>query len=69
MTVVDISDNIHKMIVAKQSELFNVEGKKRTLAEIVEKSIMNGIHLIKIKNEEYENQIINLNNKSKEEVT
>jgi len=46
MTVVDISETIHKLIVNKQSELFNVEGKKRTLADIVEKSIMKGINLI-----------------------
>jgi len=46
MTVVDISETIHKLIVSKQSELFNVEGKKRTLADIVEKSIMKGINLI-----------------------
>ncbi len=50
MTVVDISDNIHKMLVRKQSELFDIEGKKRTLGEIVEKSILKGIDLIDIKN-------------------
>ncbi len=48
MTVVDISDDIHKMLVSKQSELFNVERKKRTLVEIVEESIMKGIKLIEI---------------------
>ncbi len=46
MTVVDISDNMHKIIIRKQSELFDIEGKKRTLADIVEKSILKGIDLI-----------------------
>ena len=49
MTVVDISDDMHKILVSKQSELFNIERKKRTLAEIVEKSIMKGINLIEVK--------------------
>jgi len=52
MTVVDISDNLHKKLVNKQSELFNVEGKKRTLADIVEKSILKGMDLIDIRVEE-----------------
>ncbi len=52
MTVVDISDNLHRKLVNKQSELFNVEGKKRTLAEIVEKSILKGIELIDVRIEE-----------------
>lgn len=46
-----IPEKIHKLIIKKQSELFNVERKKRTLIEIVEKSILNGINLITIKNE------------------
>lgn len=52
MTVVDISENTHKLIVKKQSDLFNIEGRKRTLAEIVEKAITKGIDLIVIKTEE-----------------
>jgi len=52
MTVVDISDNTHKLIVRKQSELFSIEGRKRNLSEIVEKAIAKGIDLIIIKTEE-----------------
>jgi len=44
-----VSENTHKSIVKKQSELFNIEGRKRTLAEIVEKSISKGIDLIDIR--------------------
>ena len=54
MTVVDISDNLHKKLVNKQAELFNIEGKKRNLSEIVEKSILKGIDLIDIRAEEWE---------------
>ncbi len=49
MTVVDISDNMHRTIIRKQSELFEVEGKKRTLAEIVEKALSKGLDLIDVR--------------------
>jgi len=52
MTVVDISDNLHKKLVNKQAELFNIEGRKRNLSEIVEKSILKGIDLIDVRVEE-----------------
>lgn len=46
MTVVDIPENVHKMIVKKQSELYEVDGKKTNLSEIAEKAITKGINLI-----------------------
>ncbi len=46
MTVVDIPENIHKMIVKKQSELYEIDGKKTNLSEIAEKAIMKGIELM-----------------------
>lgn len=46
MAMIDVSDNVHKMIVKKQSDLYEKDGKKTKLSEIADKAIINGINLI-----------------------
>ncbi len=65
-----ISDDIHRILIRKQAELFNIEGKKRTLSEIVEKSIRKGINLMKAKQENLMEYVQpNENIKKNEEIT
>lgn len=46
MTVVDIPEDVHRMIVKKQSELYEVEGIKTNLSKIAGRAITKGINLI-----------------------
>lgn len=46
MAMIDVSDNIHKMIVKKQAELYEIDGKKTKLSEIADRAIINGINSI-----------------------
>ncbi len=42
----NIPDKVYDLIIRKQSELFKIEGNKRTVSEIAEKSLMKGLDLI-----------------------
>ena len=46
MAMIDIPENIHKMIIRKQLELYEINGKKTNLSEIAANAITKGIELI-----------------------
>ena len=46
MTVVDIPEDVHRMIIKKQSKLYEIEEKKTNISEIAARAITKGIDLI-----------------------
>jgi hypothetical protein len=46
MSMINVPESVHKMIVKKQLELYEINGKKTNLSEIAEKAIIRGIDLI-----------------------
>jgi len=52
MSMIEIPENIHKIILEKQLEWYKIEGKKTNISVIAARAITKGIDLITIKNEE-----------------
>ena len=50
MSMIEIPENVHKIILEKQLEWYKIEGKKTNISEIAAKAITEGINLIKIGN-------------------
>ncbi len=46
-TVVAIKENAYKVVLKKQTEIYENTGEKRNIKEIVEQAIMTGIESVK----------------------
>ena len=46
-TTVIIKDNAYKVVLKKQTEIYDATGEKRNIKDIVEQSIMAGIEFVK----------------------
>jgi len=46
-TTVTVKDDAYKVVLKKQTEIYNATGEKRNIKDIVEQSIIAGIEFVK----------------------